>query len=529
MSSIPDNDPHVAPVAPAEQTRTAASHATTTAPATLGLVDAVLDASPTVRTRSSSTLDEFLAAGTLGDAMKVWSRAAHVDPQQTKLRQVTRWLNRDIARLDALLSRQVNVILHHPRFQKLEASWRGLKYLVEQVQDSQSTRIRILDASWKTLVRDLDRAIEFDQNQLFKKIYSEEFGTSGGEPFSVLLGDYEIRPGPRPGSPMDDLDALQNISQVAAASFAPFIASADSSLLGLDSFGELERPLNLQAIFEQPEFLKWRKLRQTEDARFVGLTLPQILMRLPYEDRGTRVDGFRFQEKLTAGRAKDYLWGNAAYAFGAVLIRAFNQSGWLADIRGVRPDRDEGGLVTGLPTQSFNTDSLGVVTKCSTDVMVTDFQEKELSELGFIPLCHCKDSEYSAFYSNVSIQKPAVYDEQTATANARISAMLQYMLCVSRLSHYLKVLGREKVGSFTEASDCEHFLNEWLQQYITQDDEAPLDVKAKYPLREAQVEVREQPGKPGSYYCVVHLQPHYQLDDMTTGIILSTELAPASG
>jgi type VI secretion system ImpC/EvpB family protein len=328
---------------------------------------------------------------------------------------------------------------------------------------------------------------------------------------------------------MDDLDALRNVSQVAAAAFAPFIASADPSLLGLDSFAELQRPMNLAEIFEQPEYAKWRSLRASEDSRFVGLTMPRILMRLPYKDESSRVDRFRFAEDTSGRGIGGYLWGNAAYAFGAVLIRAFSQSGWLADIRGVRRDLEEGGLVTGLPVESFGTDRQGVAIKSCTDVVITDVQENHISELGFMPLCQCKGTDYAAFYSNASIQKPATYDEQYATANAKISAMLQYMLCVSRVAHYLKVMGREKVGSFMEAQDCESFLNEWLQKYTTHDEDAPQEIKARYPLREARAEVREQPGKPGSYYCVVRLQPHYQLDNMASTIAMTTELAPAEG
>lgn len=494
-----------------------------------GLLDAVLRMTPADQPAESLPLERFLDASSHIEALAIWADATGLARDRTTLGQAARLMNRDIARLDAMLSRQVNAILHHPRFQKLEASWRGLKYLVEQIENGSHTQVRILDVSWNTLVRDLDRSIEFDQSQLFKRIYSEEFGTAGGEPYSVLLGDYDIRLRPRRGNPMDDLDAVRSISQVAAAAFTPFIASAHPSLFGLDSFTELQRPLDLTEIYEQPEFTKWRSLRQTEDSRFVGLTLPKILMRLPYEDRGLRADGFRFIEDVSSRGIDSYLWGNAAYAFGAVLIRAYSQSGWLADIRGVRQGADEGGLVAGLPVHSFGTDPRQVAIKSSTDVTITDAQENDLSNLGFLPLCDCSGTEYAAFYSTSSIQKPQVYDDQYATTNAKISTYLHYMLCVSRLAHYLKVIGREKVGSFMEASDCESFLNNWLRQYTTQDEDAPPEIRARYPLREAEVEIREQPGKPGSYYCAVRLQPHYQLDDVASAVTLTTELAPATG
>lgn len=434
-------------------------------------------------------------------------------------------LNRDVARIDELVSRQLDAILHHPRFQKLEASWRGLRYLAEQVEEGSRTRIRLLDVSWRTLVRDLDKSIEFDQSQLFRKIYSEEFGNPGGEPYSVLLGDYEIRLGFTPGNPVDDVEGLRAVSQVAAAAFSPFIAGVHPSMFGLNSFLELQRPMDLTSMFQQPEYAKWRSLRQSEDARFVGLALPRMLIRTPYTEQETVGEGFRYSE--TVGRNSGrYLWCNAVYAFGAVLARAFARTGWLADIRGVRQDSDEGGLVTGLPVHAFGTDGR-VATKCSTDVVITDTLEKDISELGFLPLCDCKDTDYSAFYSAPSVQDPKAYDRPGATANARLSSMLQYILCVSRLAHYLKVMGRDKVGSFMEATDCESFLNDWLQRYITQDDDATDEIKARFPLREAHAQVREHPGKPGSYGCVIHLQPHYQLDSMVSAVKLTTELAPA--
>jgi type VI secretion system ImpC/EvpB family protein len=247
-------------------------------------------------------------------------------------------------------------------------------------------------------------------------------------------------------------------------------------------------------------------------------------MRLPYEDDGARVDGFRFSEDVARPDRSQYLWGNAAYAFGAVAIRAFAESGWLAGIRGVRRGEEGGGLVPGLPVHSFSTDRRGIAPKCSTDAVVTDFQEQELGELGFIPLCHCADTEFSAFYGNQSAQKAKKYDEPAATVNARLSTMLQYMLCVARFAHYLKVQARDKIGSFSEASDCEYFLHNWLQQYVTSDGEASREVKARYPLREASVKVRENPEKPGAYLCVAHLWPHFELDELSTTMRITTEL-----
>jgi type VI secretion system ImpC/EvpB family protein len=299
---------------------------------------------------------------------------------------------------------------------------------------------------------------------------------------------------------------------------------------------DLDRPFNLSAVFEQADYIKWRAFRDSEDARFVGLTLPHTLMREPYKDDNSRVEGFQFREDVDGPDASKYLWGNAAYAFGGVVIRAFIESAWLADIRGV-PWRDEngrirrgvlgGGLITDLPIHSFRTDRDRVAPKFSTDIVITDVQEKELGDLGFIPLCRCKDTTFSVFYGNQSVQKPQKYDRAPATINAKLSAMLQYMLCVSRFAHYLKVIVRDRVGSLTEPAEVENYLHRWIQKYVIADDNAGQEVKAEYPLREARVQVSAIPSKPGSYMCVTHLRPHFQLDELIAAVRLKTELAPS--
>lgn len=488
------------------------------------LVDALVEATVAGKREPDARLQRFLEEPLPEKALAQWLAWALPPDASPDKRQIEQALARDVARLDDLLNRQINAVLHHPRLQKLEASWRGLQYLTEQVDDDQNVKIRVLDVSFKELARDAERAIEFDQSQLFRKVYGEEFDTPGGEPIGVLVGDYEIHPRVSAEHPIDDMNVLRAISQVAAAAFAPFVAAAHPAMFGLNQFTGLQQPLDLAAAFEQADFFQWRNFRREEDARFVGLTLPRVLMRLPYEDDGSRIDGFCFHEDVAGPDRSKYLWGNAAYAFAAVLIRAFAQSGWLARIRGVQRDTDGGGLVTGLPVHCFTTDKLGVAPKCSTDVIVTDRQEHELSELGFIPLCHCTDTEFSAFYSNQSVQQPKQYDRLSATMNARISAMLQYMLCVSRFAHYLKVGVRDKIGAFAEAGECEQHLHEWLQQYVTADADASPDVKARFPLREASVQVRELPGKPGSYGCVAHLWPHFQLDELSSTVRVTTQL-----
>lgn len=474
------------------------------------------------------TLERFLAEDAVLPSLRFWLSQRGALGSVASKDDVARLLSRDIAQLDALLSGQVNAILHHPRFQQLEASWRGLEYLVEQADGAENVKIRVLNASWEELARDAERAIEFDQSQLFRKVYTDEFDTPGGEPFGLLIGDYEIRHQPSAEHRIDDVGTLSLVAQVAAAAFAPFVAGAHPAILGLDDFSRLEMPLNLPRSFEQLEYLKWRRFREQEDARFVGLTVPRVLRRLPYDDDGTRIDAFRFREDVAGPDRRKYLWGNAAYAFGAVVIRAYAQCGWLADIRGVQEGLEEGGLVTGLPVHSFNTDRQGIALKTSTDVALTDAQENELGDLGFMALCSCMDTEFSAFYGCPSVQKPRKYDDPAATRNARMSAMLQYMLCASRFAHYVKVMIRDKVGSATEASEVENTVYRWLQRYVTSDSEARPEVKAEYPLREARVEVRERPGKPGLYQAVVHLRPHFQLDELSSTLRLVTELNPGT-
>jgi type VI secretion system ImpC/EvpB family protein len=473
-----------------------------------------------------SRFDRFLAETVLTRALALWLEPPEWLRGQELIQFIRSRLVRDIAQLNDLLNLQVNAVLHHPSFQKLEASWRGLHYLVHQVDDNGTIQIRVLHVTWRDLARDFEKALEFDQSQLFRKIYNEEFGMPGGKPYGVLLGDYEIHPRPSAQHPMDDLAVLAKVAGVAAAAFAPFLAAAHPTMFDLDSFTELERLKEPGKIFDTPEYVKWRALRDTDDARFIGLLLPRVLMRLPYGEDSHRVDRFLFREDVTDPERGGYLWGSPVYAFGAVLARAFGESGWLADIRGVQRDVEGGGLVTGLPLHGFSTDYPRLMPRAATEAVITDAQEKELSELGFIPLCYCHHTPYCAFYSNQSVQKPKTYDEMPATINARLSAMLQYMLCVSRFAHYLKVIARDKIGSFTTPGECEDFLRKWLHDYTISNDNAAIDMKARYPLREAKVQIRERPDKPGTYFCTIQLRPHFQLDQMTTAVKLVTELAP---
>jgi len=422
-----------------------------------------------------------------------------------------------IAQIDHLVSLQLNEVLHAKEFQKLEGTWRGLKYLMDQSETSDKLKIKVLNVNKKELLRDLQRAPEFDQSAMFKKVYEEEYGVFGGAPFGALVGDYEFGRGP------EDIELLEKVAQVASAAHAPFLTAAAPEMLNMDSFTAIDAPRDMAKIFDSSEYAKWKSFRQSEDSRYVGLCLPHVLMRLPYGKNGAQIDGFNYEEGVDGTDHDKYLWGNAAYALGARLTQAFAQYGWCAAIRGV----EGGGLVEGLPTHNFTTDSGDVALKCPTEAPVTDRREKELADLGFIPLVHCKGTDYAAFFSVQSGQKSKVYDSEAANANARLSTQLPYILAISRFAHYLKSMMRDKLGSFMSRTDCERFLNQWIVNYVTPDDTASATVKASHPLRDARIEVSEVPGKPGVYRAVSFLRPHFQLDELSVSLRLVAEL-PAS-
>lgn len=471
-------------------------------------------------------LDDFLSEPDPGEALRLWFGIGGALAPPLQRRRILQAIDRDIAWLDALLSEQTNAILHHPALQRMEASWRGVQYLVAEAEGSDGIKIRLLNLSWTELCRDLERAIEFDQSQLFSKVYSEEFGMPGGEPFGVLIGDYDIQHRRTREHSTDDIAAMHGISGVAAAAFSPFIVGCSPAFLGVDSFRELGQPIDLKAILRQPEYTRWRSFQDTDDARFVGMTLPRVLMRLPHRDDGSRIDGFRFREEVEDPQRAGYLWGNAVYAFAALLIRAFSESAWLAEIRGTPQDLVAGGIVDSLPIEWFDTDKQGIAIRISTDVSISEFQERDLADMGLIPLCKIKNTTMSAFYSNQSVQMPKSYTTVVASVNSRLSAMLQYILCVSRFAHFIKVIGRDRIGSYASPEECELFLQRWLHQYCISNDDASPEMKARYPLRDGQIKVHERPGRPGVYACTAHLQPHFQLDDIVSAFKLVTELAP---
>jgi type VI secretion system protein ImpC len=440
-------------------------------------------------------------------------------------KNLTRTIDSAIAAIDRKLSDQINAIMHHPKFTALEGSWRGLHYLVMNSETSTSLKLRVLNLPKRELSRDLQRAVEFDQSQLFKKIYENEFGTPGGEPYGALIGDYEWTQHP------DDIETLRLVSNVAAAAFAPFISAAGAGMFGFDSWPELARPRDLAKIFEAQEYTKWRSFRDSEDARFVNLVLPRTLARLPYGAATKAIDEFNYEEAPydEAGAAKqmqhnEYCWMNAAYALGARLTDAFAQSGFCTAIRGA----EGGGRVENLPYHVFTSDDGDQDAKCPTEIAITDRREFELSNLGFQPLSHYKNTDYAVFMGAQSAQKPKKYDRPEATSNAAISARLPYIMASSRFAHYLKVMARDKIGSFMEAGDCERWLNRWINNYVNGNENAGQEMKARFPLREARIDVREIPGKPGSYNAVAYLRPWLQMEELTTSLRMVARIPAAA-
>jgi type VI secretion system protein ImpC len=421
-----------------------------------------------------------------------------------------------IAELDDRISAQLNEVMHHQEFQKLEASWRGLHDFVMATETGTQLKLRLMNATKAELLKDLKSAVEFDQSALFKKVYEEEYGTFGGNPYSMLVGDYEFGPG------SEDILFLTKISNVAAAAHAPFIASVSPSMFFMDSFTELPAPRDLAKIFESSDMAEWRAFRESEDSRYVALTMPHVLQRGPYGPDGISVEGLSFVEDVDGSDHKKYLWGNAAYKLAQRVTYAFSLYGWTAAIRGV----EGGGKVEGLPAHSFRTPEGDKVMKCPTETAITDRREMELSDLGFISLIHHKGATFAAFFGGQTTQKPRTWNTASANANARLSARLPYVLTASRIAHYLKVIMRDKVGSFVTKENVQTFLNTWIGDYVLGKDDAGQSLKARYPLREARVDVFDTPGKPGVYTATVFLRPHFQLEELTASIRLVAELPP---
>jgi type VI secretion system protein ImpC len=421
-----------------------------------------------------------------------------------------------ITRVDEKISNQLNEFLHDPKFQKLEASWRGLHYLVDQTETSTMLKLKVLNISRRELTNDLENAVEFDQSEIFKKVYEGEYGQLGGEPYGLLVGDYEF------GRGRDDVMTLRKMSGVAAAAHAPFIAASSAGMFGWQSYTEMTGPRDLAKIFDNDLYVNWRSFRESEDSRYVGLALPHMLLRDPYGEDGKKVDAFNFDEKVDGRDHSKYLWGNAAYALATRITNAFSKYEWCAAIRGV----EGGGLVEGLPAHTFRTDEGDIALKCPTEVAITDRRENELAGLGFISLCHKKGDDKAVFFGADSCQKARKYYDNEANANARLSAQLQYIMAVSRFAHFLKVMTRDKIGSYASKTSLQRYLNNWIANYVCLNDDADQETKARLPLRDARIEVQDVPGKPGAFQAVAFLRPHFQLDELTVSLRLVANLPP---
>jgi type VI secretion system protein ImpC len=435
---------------------------------------------------------------------------------------VPRTLKKLMALIDVELSDQLGEIMRHPDFQKLEGTWRGFNYLVMNSETGEQMEIRALNLTKKELQKDLEGASEFDQSVLFQKIYENEFGSPGGKPYGALIGDYEF------SQSNEDVGILEKISGVAAAAFCPFVAGASAKMFGQEKdFEKLSKIRDLKTWFTSADFIKWRAFRESPDARYVALAMPRVMAREPYGPETRSIEEFDYQE-TPPGKAvphDHYCWMNAAWVYGAVLTRAFAQYGWCTAIRGA----EFGGKVEGLPLHLVTDEDGDKSIKCPTEVLITDRREKELSDCGFLPISHYKETGHAVFFGGQTTQKPAKYDTADATANAAISARLPYIMAVSRISHFLKVMARDWVGSPYEQQTLQDRMQRWIARYVLDDPKGSAESKARFPLAQANITVEEIPGAPGSYNAVAHLRPWLQLEELTTSMRLVAKLPqPAS-
>jgi type VI secretion system protein ImpC len=427
-------------------------------------------------------------------------------------------INERVAQIDKILTDQVNAIMHDERFQALEASWRGLRDMVSGTETGPRLKLRLLNVTKKELLKDLEGAVDHDMSVLFKKLYEEEYGTFGGHPYSLLIGDYYF------GRHPQDIALLERLSKVAAAAHAPFITAAAPSLFDMQEFTELGVPRDMSKIFESAEMTSWRGFRDSEDSRYVALVLPRYAARLPYGAKTHPVESFAFEEDVNGKDHRKYLWANSAYQLGLRITDAFAKHSWTTAIRGV----EGGGQITGMTAHTFKTDEGDVALKCPTEVFITDRREKELNDLGFIAVVNAKGSDTAAFFGGQSVNKPKLYNLDSANANAALSSRLPYVLAASRFAHYLKVIMRDKIGSFQTRQSVENYLNNWLSDYVLLSANASQGEKARFPLSEGRVDVTEIAGKPGAYSATVFLKPHFQMEELTTSIRLVAELPAAA-
>jgi len=427
-----------------------------------------------------------------------------------------------IAALDKKLSEQINLILHTTEFQSVEGAWRGLHHLVNNTETDETLKIRVMNISKNDLGKSLKKfkGTAWDQSPIFKKMYEEEFGQFGGEPFGAIVADYYF------DNSAPDVDLLANMAKVAAAAHAPFIAAAAPSVMLMESWQELANPRDLTKIFQTPEHAAWRSFRESEDSRYVGLAMPRFLARQPYGAKTDPVEAFDFEEDTSAAGSKNYTWANAAYAMAVNINRSFKEYGWCSRIRGI----ESGGAVEGLPVHAFPTDDGGVDMQCPTEIAISDRREAELAANGFMPLVHKKNTDFAAFIGAQSLHKPAEYDDPDASANANLAARLPYLFATCRFAHYLKCIVRDKIGSFKGRDEMERWLTKWIMQYVDGDPASSSEAtKAKKPLAAAEVILEEVEGNPGYYTSKFFLRPHYQLEGLTVSLRLVSKMPSAKG
>jgi len=424
-----------------------------------------------------------------------------------------------ISEIDRKLTEQINLIMHHDDFKNLEGSWRGLYHLVSNTETDETLKLRVLNISKNEVGKTIKKfkGTNWDQSPLFKKLYEEEYGTAGGEPYGCLVGDYHFSHSPK------DVAILQGMAQIAAASHSPFIAGSDPALMNMDSWQELSNPRDLTKIFQSAEYAPWRSLRASEDSKYIGLAMPRFLSRQPYSVKDNPVDEFNFEEDTGAADHSKFVWSNSAYAMATNINQSFKEYGWCSSIRGA----ESGGMVPGLPCHTFSTDDGGVAMKCPTEIAITDRREAELAKNGMMPLIHWKNTDYAVFIGAQSLHQPAEYDDPDATANANLGARLPYLFATSRFAHYLKCIVRDKIGSFAERTDVANYLNNWIMQYVTSDPSASQEVKARFPLAAAEVQVEEDEANPGYYSAKFFLRPHYQLEGLSVSLRLVSKLPSA--
>ncbi|MDM0039726.1 type VI secretion system contractile sheath large subunit [Variovorax sp. J22G21] len=437
-------------------------------------------------------------------------------------KDVTKSIQAMIAAIDAKLTEQINQILHNEEFQKLESAWRGLHYMVNNTESDENLKIRVMDVSKKELHKTLKKfkGAAWDQSPLFKKIYEQEYGQFGGEPFGAIVGDYHFDQSP------PDVELLGEMAKIAASAHAPFITGASPNLMQMESWQELANPRDLTKIFSTPEYAGWRSLRESDDSKYIGLCMPRFLARTPYGAKTNPVEEFDFEEDVAGADHTRYAWANAAYAMATNINRSYKLYGWGSRIRGI----ESGGAVENLPLHTFPSDDGGVDQKCPTEIAISDRREAELSKAGLLSLIHRKNSDFAAFIGAQSLNKPAEYDDPDATANANLAARLPYLFACNRFAHYLKCIVRDKVGSFKEKEDMQRWLNKWIMNYVDGDPaNSSEETKSRKPLAAAEIVVEEIEGNPGYYSSKFFLRPHYQLEGLTVSLRLVSKLPSAKG